>query len=186
MTAPVVRDVDIVTGNRTVTTATPGTTETATETSGGSAITVLDSATTTGANMRTAVVTAGANSTVILSGTFNTTATTMVQSGQTIIGGGTLAVRSPSGRTATLTLSGATVSATIGAGTGDGGGSSNPSFYMDNNSTLTGLTINITRSGTGVGKSAMVSWPRTSAAPPSRATPSPAPKPVIAWASAYS
>ena len=142
MTAPVVRDVDIVTRAGAF-----GTPETVTETATGQTITVLDSATTTGAGLPTAVVNAGTNSTVILSGTFNTTATTTVQSGQTIIGSGTLAVRSPSGRTATLALSGATVSATIA---GVGNYLTNTAFLMATNSTLSGLTINLSRSG-GVG-----------------------------------
>lgn len=140
MTAPVIRDIDVVTQAGAF-----GVSETATEAATGRTITVLDSTTTTGADLPTAVTNAGANSTVILSGTFNTTATTTLQSGQKVLAGGNLSVRSPSGRTATLALSNATVSATI-AGTGSA--LTNPAFLMATNSTLSGLTINLTRSST--------------------------------------
>jgi hypothetical protein len=132
MTAYVVRDVDIVTETRSV--QTPAMVETATATAGGSAITVLDSGSTSGAALPGAVAAAGANSTVVLSGTFNATATTTLQAGQTLMGAGTLTVATPSGRTATLT----TPSATI-AGTG-----LTPAIDMANNSTLSGMVVNLT------------------------------------------
>jgi hypothetical protein len=134
MEDPIVRDVDVVSETRTQ--ATPTITETATETSGGSPITVLSSASTTGAALPGAVTTAGANSTVILSGTFNTTAATTLQSGQTVMGAGSVTVKTPSGRTATLTTSAATVTS-----------SNNNAIVMGNNSTLTGMTINDTDTG---------------------------------------
>ncbi|HTY67547.1 MAG TPA: inverse autotransporter beta domain-containing protein [Alphaproteobacteria bacterium] len=144
MEDPIVRDVDIVDQSHAATaTATTSTSssvvETATQTSGGSAITVLSSSTTTGANLPTAVANAGANSTVILTGTFNTTAVTTLQSGQTLMGAGSLTVTTPSGRTATLTTSAATISNTTTA--------SVAAVDMANNSTLTGMTINQTGSG---------------------------------------
>lgn len=141
MTAPVIRDIDVVTQAGAF-----GASETATEAATGRTITVLDSTTTTGAGLPTAVANAGADSTVILSGTFNTTATTTLQSGQKVLAGGNLSVRSPSGRTATLSLSSATVSANIAGAVSY---LSNPTFLMATNSTLSGLTINITRSAGG-------------------------------------
>ncbi|HEY4135232.1 MAG TPA: inverse autotransporter beta domain-containing protein [Alphaproteobacteria bacterium] len=135
MTDTVVRDIDIVSQTRSVTTGTRSV-ETATATAGGSALTVIDSASTTGAQMISGVATAGANSTVILSGNFTTTTTTQLQAGQTLVGGGSLAVRSASGKTATLNVPGATINGTPGG--------SSATVQMANDSTLTGLTINDT------------------------------------------
>ncbi len=147
MTAPVVRDVDIVTSNHAATVVTvPGVTETATATSGGSTITVLDSATTSGANLPTAVANAGANSTVILSGTFNTTAATTMQSGQTLIGAGTLTVRTASGRTATLTTPGGTIAGAVVDRT---------LHVPNNNAVVSGLTVSNT--GTSISYAISVS-----------------------------
>lgn len=139
MTEPVVRDIDVMT-----LAGVYGEPETVTELADGSTFTVLDDDTTTGAGLPGAVAAAGADSTVILSGRFDTTATTTLQSGQTIIGGGNLTVKSPSGRTATLSLPTATVSATIA---GVGAAASNPAFMMADNSTLTGMNISLSRSG---------------------------------------
>jgi hypothetical protein len=132
MADPVVRDVDIVSQAGTF-----GAPETATASASGQAITVLSSASTSGANLQTALNTAGANSTVILSGSFNTGgAITTLQSGQTLMGAGSLTVRAPSGRTATLTTPSATLTGDVGA--------ANYTVVMANNSTLTGMTINNT------------------------------------------
>jgi hypothetical protein len=135
MTAPVVRDIDIVTQGRTnIIATTPAIVETASALSNGRALTVLDSATTTGAALPGAVAAAGANSTVLLSGAFNTTVSTTLQTGQTLMGAGTLTVRAPSGRTATLTTPMATINGAVAA--------SNPVVFLANNSTLTGLNVN--------------------------------------------
>ncbi|MDH4983449.1 inverse autotransporter beta domain-containing protein [Hyphomicrobium sp. D-2] len=134
MTDFVVRDIDIVTETRSVTA--PTIAETATQTTNGDDITVIDSATTSGATLPSAVANAGADSFVILSGTFVTTATTTLQSGQTVMGAGNVAVQTASGRTATLTTPGATVnlsSTTTGT----------PAFQMASDSALSGLTINV-------------------------------------------
>ncbi|WP_412776743.1 inverse autotransporter beta domain-containing protein [Thalassospira lucentensis] len=129
MTDPVIRDIDIVSQSGAF-----GAPETVTETADGQAITVLDSKTTTGAGLAAAVAAAGNNSTVILSGNYSTgTTTTTLQSGQTLMGTGTLNIRSPSGKTATLTTPGATIS---GTPTG-----ANGTITMANNSTLTGMTV---------------------------------------------
>ena len=133
MTTPVVRDVDIVTNARTTSTTAATQVETATATAGNQTFTVLNSATTAGAALPGAVTAAGAGSTVILSGTFNTNAQVFMSVGQTIIGSGSLTVRSASGRTATLNLPGATIAAT--------GNSTLSALSMANNSTLTGMTI---------------------------------------------
>lgn len=129
MTAPVMRDVDIVTQSRVSSTLT----EAATQTSGGQALTVVDSATTTtAAALNTALTNAGA-STVVLSGTFNTNAQVSMAVGQTIIGGGSLTVRSASGRTATVSLPSATIAATAN--------STLNALAMANNATLIGMTV---------------------------------------------
>jgi hypothetical protein len=129
MADPTVRDVDIISRAGAF-----GPQETATTTASGRALTVLSSATTTGAAMPGAVTAAGANSTVILSGSFTTTGTTTLNSGQTLMGGGALSVRSPSGRLATVALPTATITGNVGA--------ANVTLELANNSTVTGLTIN--------------------------------------------
>lgn len=132
MTAPVVRDVDIVAPA----VARAPVVETATALADGRAFTVLNSETTTGAALPGAVAAAGANSVVVLSGTFNTTATTAMQTGQTLAG--SVSVRTASGRTATTPP--ATISATF----------SGVAVDAANNSTLSGLTVRNTGSaGTG-------------------------------------
>lgn len=140
MTAPLVRDVDIVALNR-VTASTAQVVETATQTSGGQTLTVLSSATTTGAALPGAVTAAGTNSTVVLSGTFNTTNWVRLQSGQTLAAG-TVAVRTASGRIANLTTS-ATINATPGAD------SMAVEMQSISNATVKGLTIRSTDSGSG-------------------------------------
>jgi hypothetical protein len=139
MTAPVVRDVDIVTQARSVVTAvTPPTVETATATAGGQAITLLEGASTV--DLPAAVALAGANSVVLLSGTFNTTASVVMQTGQTLMGAGTLTVETPSGRSAALTTPGATISLT-------GSGGNFRSIVAAGNTTITGLTIQAASTG---------------------------------------
>lgn len=141
MAAPVVRDVDVVTQTRsTPVSSMPAVVETATQTAGGQAITVLNSGTTTGAALPGAVAGAGANSVVLLSGTFSTTATINVQTGQTVMGAGMLSVTTPSGRTVTLTTPAATITGTINA-TG--------ALSMGNASTASGLVISNTGTGGG-------------------------------------
>lgn len=134
MTDPIVRDIDIVTRAGAY-----GGAETAAASNGGT-LTFIDSSTT--ANLATAVTNAGANSTVVLSGTFTPANDTVItlNSGQTVMGAGSLTVRSPSGRTATLTRSsGATITETVTNNAGV--------FAMANNSTLTGVTLNQIQSG---------------------------------------
>jgi hypothetical protein len=133
MTDPVIRDVDVVSqaGNSF---SAP---ETATATASGGALSVLSSSTTTGAGLGTAVAAAGANSTVILSGSFSTTTNVVtLQSGQTLMGSGTVSVRSPSGRTATLnTGASGTIAGTVSAG------NAATVEITNSNSTLSGLTV---------------------------------------------
>lgn len=135
MTDPIVRDIDVVARAGAF-----GAPETATSTASGGTLAVVSSATSNGAALQTALTNAGANSTVILTGAFNTTAATTLQSGQTLMGNGSLQVRSPSGRIATLTAAtGATVTGTDIAGT-------NPTIEMATNSTVMGLTLRDTDS----------------------------------------
>lgn len=130
MTAPVVRDVDIVTQRR-ATATTPSVVEAATATAGGQSFTVVDGASTSGADLQTALNNAGNNSTVIVTGTFNTTSVLNLSQGQSLIGGGPLVVRGASGQTAILQLAGATITS-VGSNT----------IRMADSSTLAGLTIN--------------------------------------------
>lgn len=136
MTDYVVRDVDIVTGTQTTQALTI--VETATQTADGRNIAVVDSATTPGADLQTAVTNAGANSVLILSGTFNTTTTTTLETGQTMMGAGNVAVQSASGRTAVLNTSTATINAATSA-------NAIGAITMANASTLLGMTINQTQ-----------------------------------------
>lgn len=135
MTDPVVRDIDIVSQSGAF-----GAQEQVTQTADGKTFTVLSSASTSGAALPGAVTAAGANSVVILSGAFSTTATTTLQAGQTLSGGYGLAVRSASGRIATISSPRATISAEV-AGAG--------AVEMANNSTASGLNIsNVASAGT--------------------------------------
>jgi hypothetical protein len=139
MTDPIVRDIDIVAQVQTVTA--PSVTEAATATAAGNTLAVVNAASTSGANLQAAVTGAGANSTIVLSGTFNTTTTTTLQAGQTVVGSAPIAVRTASGRNATVTPSGgATIASTVG-------GSTNPAVAMASNSTLAGMTISRTAGG---------------------------------------
>lgn len=128
MTAPVMRDVDIVTRNRVSSTLV----ETASATAGGQAITVVSSAATAGNDLDAAVTAAANNSTIVLSGTFNVSGgnTVVVNNGKTLRAGATT-VRTASGREAVLYTS-ATVSGTNVTGS---------TVQLADNTTLSGLTI---------------------------------------------
>jgi hypothetical protein len=140
MTEPVMRDVDIVTQSR-VSGSTAPLVETASLTGAGQGFSLISSGSTTGADLPGAVAAAGPNSLVVLSGTFNTSAITALQTGQTLMGAGSLTVRAPSGATATLVTPGATI---VGAVAGN-----NPAVAMANNSTLTGMTVSNLSTGGG-------------------------------------
>ncbi|HEY4135686.1 MAG TPA: inverse autotransporter beta domain-containing protein [Alphaproteobacteria bacterium] len=146
MTDTIVRDIDIVSQTRSISGGAP-TVETATATADGSALTVIDSASTTGAQMISAVAAAGVNSTVILSGSFTTTASTQLQTGQTLMGAGSLTVRSASGKTATLNTPTATINSTIPGGVSG-------TVNMAKDSTLTGMTLHDTDSTNAFGVAA--------------------------------
>lgn len=136
MTDPVIRDIDVVSQAGAF-----GATEVATETADGEALTVLDSAsTTTVADLNTALTNAG-STTVILSGTFSTNAAIVVANGQTLVGGGTMTVKSPSGKTATLLVPGATIAAQDTA--------TSSTVVMADNSTLRNMTVTNYRNGAG-------------------------------------
>lgn len=162
MADPVVRDIDIVSQAGTF-----GAPETVTQTANGSSLTVLNSASTSGANLATAVTNAGSNSTVLLSGTFNTTNTVSLATGQTLTG--SVTVRNASGRLATVST-GATVNAsnlgsTIQVNTGgtlsnltvtnafSGGTGGRAVLVADgvSNATISNNTITVTQSGANGG-----------------------------------
>lgn len=133
MTDPIVRDIDIVSQVQKI--VTPSVTEAATATADGQTLVVVNSASTSGANLPTAVTNAGANATVVLSGTFNTTTTTTLRPGQILVGSGPVAVRTASGRTVTANLQG---SGTI---TGTGIAGTAATLSMATNSTLSGMRV---------------------------------------------
>ncbi|MEG2817690.1 MAG: inverse autotransporter beta domain-containing protein [Comamonas sp.] len=130
MTAPVVRDADIV-SQRMATATTAAVVETATATADGQSFTVVNGANTSGAGLQTALNNAGNNSMVIVTGNFSTTSVLSLFQGQSLIGGGPLAVRAASGQTATLQLAGATINSVA-----------SNTVRMADSSTLAGLTIN--------------------------------------------
>lgn len=138
MTTPVVRDVDIVTQVKT----SASVVEAATQLANGQNLTVISSDSTTGVALPGAVAAAGANSTVLLTGSFNTSAITQLQPGQTLMGTGSLVVRTPSGVTATLAAPGATITGAVAGNNG--------AVHMGNNSTLTGMTVSNLSTGGGI------------------------------------
>lgn len=135
MTAPVMRDVDVVTQNRIASTLV----ETATQTANGQAITVLNSATTSGAALPGAVAGLANDSTILLSGTFNTTATVDLTGNKSLIAG-SVTMRTASGYTAALS-SPATISNSNNANT--------VIIQAPGNNTISGLTIIGSRAGGG-------------------------------------
>jgi hypothetical protein len=127
MTVPVKRDVDIV-----APVVAHATVETTNTLANGQPFQVLNSQTTSGAQFPAAVAAAGANSTVILVGTFNPIDETFLQPGQTVAGSTTFTVRTASGRAFTLTTPRASVAVAF---------ANRPAFNVATNSTLTGLNI---------------------------------------------
>lgn len=128
MADPVVRDIDIVSQAGSF-----GAAETATQLANGSSFTVLNSASTSGAALPGAVTAAANNSTIILSGTFSTTASINLAGNKSLMAG-SMTVRSPSGRTATLNTP-----ATI---TGNTAGMANNAMILaPGNNTVSGLTL---------------------------------------------
>lgn len=138
MADPVMRDIDIVSQSGTF-----GAPETATQTADGGSLTVLNSTSTSGAGLATAVTNAGNNSTVLLSGTFQTTSTVSLATGQTLTGAVT--VRSASGRLATVST-GATVN----------GGNLASTVQVNAGGTLSNLTVTNAFSGGTGGRAVLV------------------------------
>lgn len=128
MLAPIVRDVDIVSQVRAHTER-----ELATATATGQQLVALSSADLAGSALSGAVTEAGANSTVVLSGDFTNVGQLQLQAGQSLIGRGNLEVRTASGRAATVSLPGASISGSLVGNSG--------LVRMADNSTLTGLNI---------------------------------------------
>ncbi len=142
MTDPIIRDIDVVSQAGQFSEASE-----ITQTADGETITLLNSASTSAANFTTAITNAGANSTVILSGNYTSiNSMTTVQDGQTIVGGGALAIKTPTGRSVTVAIPDASIS-----GEGDNGsGGPNRFFEMADNSSLIGVTASINRAGSTV------------------------------------
>lgn len=132
MADPIVRDIDVV--SQAGQFSAP---ETTSQLANGGSFTVLNSASTSGANLATAVTNAGADSTVLLSGTFQTTGTVSLATGQTLTGAVT--VRSAAGRLATVST-GATINASNLAST----------VQVNAGGTLSNLTVTNAFSG-GIG-----------------------------------
>lgn len=140
MAAPVVRDVDVVTQRHTSTLveSVDAATASSAVTLGGKAVTLVSSATTSGAGLQNALDTAGNNSTVVLAGRFDTTAPLSLKPGQSLIGLGNLTVTTPSGQSLTLAAPGATLASTLSPPNFG----SQASVAMANGSTLSGMIIN--------------------------------------------
>lgn len=133
MTDPIIRDIDIVSQAGTF-----GAGETTSQLASGGTFSVVSSGTTSGADLATAVNTAGAGSTVLLAGTFSTGTTTVsTLANQTLTG--SLTVRSGSGRVATINT-GAAI---------QGSNTANYAVLVNGvNGTIQGLTIS-NSSGSG-------------------------------------
>jgi hypothetical protein len=132
MTAAIVRDVDVVTQRHVV-----HQTEAASATADGRRFSVIDSATTSGANLPAAVASSG--SLVLLSGTFNTTSQVAMAANQTLTG--SLTVTTASGRTATVNTN-AVIAATNASGS---------AVAVGNHGSLSNLNISNTMDGSIVG-----------------------------------
>ena len=134
MTAPVVRDIDIVSrlsgkGLAEIKV------ESALETADGKPLKGYSSTTTTGADLPAAVDAAGDDSTVLLSGTFHTSDDIVLRPGQTLQGAGTLSVRTADGQVLNVKTPTATISAVA---------DSNTAVRPVDNTTVRGLTISNT------------------------------------------
>ncbi|MBN8197035.1 inverse autotransporter beta domain-containing protein [Thalassospira povalilytica] len=142
MTDPIIRDIDVISQAGQFSEASE-----ITQTADGETITLLNSNSTSAADFATAIANAGTNSTVILSGAYTSiNSMTTVQDGQTIIGGGALAITTPTGRSVTVAIPDASIS-----GEGDNGsGGPNRFFEMADNSSLIGVTASINRAGSTV------------------------------------
>lgn len=127
MADPIVRDIDVVSQGGAF-----GAPEVARTLSGGNIVVTTASAA-IGTDLSDELAAAGANATVVLTGTFNTTAPAQLQAGQTLLGSGSLQVQSASGRTAVLALPAATINATFA--------SSGGVIDMANDSRVIGMTL---------------------------------------------
>lgn len=141
MTDPVVRDVDVVSQGGSY-----GAPEVISEAADGNRIVLFDDSV-NGSNFDTAIANAGADSTVILNGDYTgVNVLSSVQQGQHILGAANLRVKTPSGRTVSITTPSASLS-----GTGDNGlGGPNRFFDMADNSSLIGINAKIARAGSTV------------------------------------
>ncbi len=139
MADPVMRDIDVVTRAGSF-----GAPEVATQTAAGQTLAVVNSGLTDGTALAGEITAAGANSTVILVGSFNTGANAVtLNNGQTVMGAGTLGVRTATGRIASLVTQSATINGQVAAGVA-------AAVSMGSNSTLTGMTVtNTTAGGSG-------------------------------------
>lgn len=140
MADPVVRDVDVVTQAGAF-----GKREKALAADGGT-LTVVDATGMTGADMQAALAAAGANSTVVLKGDFDTSVPTVLQPGQTVMGKGALEVRTASGYTVSVQTPGAGITMYMPGFFGV-----EPTVEMANDSSLIGVTITQLDPGSGAG-----------------------------------
>jgi hypothetical protein len=147
MTDTIIRDVDIVANTQSLQLA-PAITETATQLANGTTFSVINSSSTSGANLATAVTNAGNGSTVILSGTFQLGAIQGVglAFNQTLMAGNVV-VRTASGHVATL----ATPATIAGTNTTTNGAA----VVVNAGGTLQGLNVTNAFSG-GAGGSAVL------------------------------
>lgn len=141
MADPIIRDIDVVTQAGTF-----GTAEKITRSADGNNLKLVSSDTILSADLASTIASAGTNSTVVLNGSFADVNSRLdVQNGQTIMGAGNLDVKTPSGRTVTITTPGASLSGA--GGTPALAGSPNHIFNMADNSRLVGVTVSTSAAG---------------------------------------
>ncbi|HVY05075.1 MAG TPA: hypothetical protein VHB46_03765 [Burkholderiales bacterium] len=116
-------------------------TEIAVETAEGKPLMGFGSETTRGADLPALIARAGEGSTILLSGSFSTTRTIALQAGQALIGAGTLAVKTASGRVMTVATPVASIEGTV---------PNDATVSMADNSRLTGLVVTNTSLGTSL------------------------------------
>lgn len=136
MTDPVIRDIDVVSQSGTF-----GPGEEATTTADGESITVANSNEIASTAALNTLLSNAGSGTVILSGNFTATATVNMPDGQTLIGGGAVTVKTPSGKTATLALDNASISSSESGVTSG--------IVMGNNTTLRNMNVSYSENAAG-------------------------------------
>jgi len=136
MTDPVMRDIDIVSQSGAF-----GPVETVTGTADGQTLTVITPTSVADTAELNAALTTAGSGTVIINGTIDVTAQVNMAVGQTLVGSGTVKIKSPSGREAVLNVSGGKIAAT------DAGNAY--TLLMRDNTKLIGMTVSNSNNAIG-------------------------------------